>query len=403
MLGLLLTLAAIGHVVLWVAIVNRLHAVAIPRMWIHVLTGVCGAALVVIPFAVAHVVYWEWHNLNAVIESAASIATAAYVVTCVLLCIASTLRWFQLRWHPERRDVVLTNHTTYNRPAKESPVPLAAAGVPTWLTNIPWNQALDICVQEKRLAIPRLGPEHDGLRIAHLSDLHMSGRITKAYFQKVVEHVNRCEPDLVAITGDLVERDQCLDWIPDTLGQLQAPGGRYYVLGNHDRNVDIKRLHQELDRAGLVHLGGRWRQVDVRGVPLIVAGNELPWFGPAADLSDCPMHATGGAPLRILLSHSPDQFEWAEQRQVDLMLAGHNHGGQVRLPVLGAILAPSLHGVRYAAGAYQHGHTVMHVSRGTSSMTPLRFLCPPEIAILTLCSATGSTGNSQIWRAEPPI
>ena len=237
------------------------------------------------------------------------------------------------------------------------------------------------------LAIPRLASEHDGLRIAHLTDLHMSGRITKTYFQKVVEQVNRCEPDIVAITGDLVERDQCLEWIPDTLGQLHAPGGVYYVLGNHDLHVDADRLHREMASAGLVHVGGTWRLIHVRDLSLILAGNELPWYTPAADLHTCPPHGPSGLPLRVLLSHSPDQFQWWQQHEVDLMLAGHNHGGQIRLPILGALLAPSLHGVRYAAGAYRSGNTVMHVSRGTSSMTPIRILCPPEIAILTLCSA----------------
>jgi predicted MPP superfamily phosphohydrolase len=85
-----------------------------------------------------------------------------------------------------------------------------------------------------------------------------------------------------------------------------------------------------------------------------------------------------------LLAHSPDQFGWAQANEVDLMLAGHNHGGQVCLPLLGPIVAPSLHGVRYGSGTFRAGNTVMHVSRGTSSLTPLRWNCPPEIAVLTL-------------------
>jgi predicted MPP superfamily phosphohydrolase len=135
-------------------------------------------------------------------------------------------------------------------------------------------------------------------------------------------------------------------------------------------------------------LGGRWRQIVVGDLPIILAGNELPWYRPAAPLRDCPPRDADGLPLRIALAHSPDQFGWAQQHDVDLMLAGHNHGGQVRLPVVGPILAPSLHGVRYAAGAYWAGNTVMHVSRGTSSLTPVRFNCPPEIAMLNLGSWT---------------
>jgi predicted MPP superfamily phosphohydrolase len=251
---------------------------------------------------------------------------------------------------------------------------------------LPGNEVFHVAVNEKQLAIPRLSAAHEGLRIVHLSDLHMSGRIAKAYFEEVVAQVNVLEADLIAITGDIVERAPCIDWIPDTLGRLRASGGVYYVLGNHDKRVDRKQLTQALTSAGLVYLGSRWQQVGVRGVPLILAGNELPWFRPAADLGDCPPHTSDGLPLRVVLAHTPDQFAWAEARDVDLILAGHNHGGQVCLPLVGAILAPSLHGVRYAGGAYHRGNTVLHVSHGTSCLTPIRWNCPPEIAVLTLCA-----------------
>jgi len=188
----------------------------------------------------------------------------------------------------------------------------------------------------------------------------------------------------VAITGDLVERNECLSWIPDTFGRLRAKGGIYYVLGNHDKHVDEEELHARLADAGLIYVGGAWRQTTVRGVSVVLAGNELPWYPPAADLSDCPPHDGDGLPLRIVLSHSPDQFAWARRHDVDLLLAGHNHGGQVNLPLLGAILAPSKHGVRYASGAFRAGSKVMHVSRGTACLTPVRYFCPAEVAILVL-------------------
>jgi predicted MPP superfamily phosphohydrolase len=88
--------------------------------------------------------------------------------------------------------------------------------------------------------------------------------------------------------------------------------------------------------------------------------------------------------LRVALVHSPDQFGWAQANDIDLVLAGHLHGGQVCLPLLGPIMSPSLQGVRYAAGVFKAGNTVMHVSRGAGSLTPLRFRCSPEIAVLTL-------------------
>jgi predicted MPP superfamily phosphohydrolase len=387
---LLLTLAALGHVILWVVLVNRIHALGIKRLLVHALTGVCGVAVTVIPIVVAVVIYPGLLQGVAISELMAA-ATWTYIVVCAVMCVVAIVKWLYLQRHPERVGALLTNHTSRFQPAEDGTVQLAAPGIATWFTRLPLNQALEIHVHEKELAIPRLAAKFAGLRIAHLSDLHMSGRIAKGYFEQVVDHVNRCEPDIVAITGDLVERTRCLDWIPDTLGRLCAPAGVYYVLGNHDRHVDKRRLHATLTRAGLVYLGGRWIEIAVRDIRLMLAGNELPWYRPAADFRDCPKCDASGLPLRVVLSHSPDQFFWAQEQEVDLMLAGHNHGGQVRLPLVGPIFAPSLHGVRYAAGVYRSGNTVMHVSRGTSCLTPIRVNCPPEIAVLTLRAAAGSS------------
>ena len=116
-----------------------------------------------------------------------------------------------------------------------------------------------------------------------------------------------------------------------------------------------------------------------------MAGNELPWFPPAADLSQAPPPAPDG-PLRIVLAHSPDQIAWAQSADVDLMLAGHTHGGQIRLPLLGPIFVPSRWGVHYASGLFHAAPTTMHVSRGVSAEFPVRVGCPPELAHLVLRS-----------------
>jgi hypothetical protein len=312
MLFLLFTVAAVGHVVLWVALVNRLHALGIKRLWIDGLTAVCGIAVTVIPLVIAAVIYEGRFDPVRIPGGLTWVVAWSYVVAGVVVCVASSARRLYFTRHPERRGALLTNHTSRFRPAEDGVTPLAAPGIARWLTRLPLNQALEIHVHEKELAIPRLMGRRGGLRIAHLSDLHMSGRIAKAYFEQVVEHVNRCQPELVAITGDLVERNACLDWIPDTLGRLHAPAGVYYVLGNHDQHVDERRLHAALADAGLIHVGGRCRQVTVGDIPLILAGNELPWYCPAADFRNCPdRDAASGLPLRVVLSHSPDQFSWA--------------------------------------------------------------------------------------------
>lgn len=383
---LLLACGAIGHAILWLGLVNRIHALAMHRRWVDGLTGLCGIMLLVIPCVIAAKLVGIFPALPVVSARFVEIAVWCYVALCAGLCIVAVLQrlwWYQ---HPERRGALVANHTTAVSHTCDQRQ-LLAPGIPTWLGRLPLNEVLKICVQEKQLAIPRLLESGDRLRIVHLSDLHMSGRIERAYFERAVEEVNACEPDLVAITGDIVEREPCVDWIPATLGQLRAKAPVYYVLGNHDLHVNVGRLHGALADVGLVHLGGEYRELTVRGTPLVVAGNELPWFEPAADLRDCPAHDATGQPLRIVLAHSPDQFAWAQANEVDLVLAGHLHGGQVRLPILGAILSPSLFGVRYAAGVFMAGKTVMHVSRGTGSLTPVRYNCPPEIAVLTLCGA----------------
>jgi predicted MPP superfamily phosphohydrolase len=86
----------------------------------------------------------------------------------------------------------------------------------------------------------------------------------------------------------------------------------------------------------------------------------------------------------LLVSHTPDNFHWAVREGYDLVLSGHTHGGQVRLPLIGPVFAPSLHGTRYASGTFARGSTMLHVSRGVSGIHPLRWFCRPEISLLTL-------------------
>jgi predicted MPP superfamily phosphohydrolase len=382
----LLALGAVGHVVFWAALVNRIHALGIKRLWVDLLTLMCGVCLALLPpvvFTGLAAVFWPSLTLPLRLPSAAA---WTYIGLCAMFCVIAAVQRLFWRRHPERRGIVLSNHTVSRCVTDVSNQQLTAPGIPTWLNRLPGNEVLRVCVEEKQLAIPQLPSTHEGLRIAHLSDLHMSGRLTKSYFEQVVAATNDCRPDLVAITGDLVERSHCLSWIPDTLGKLQAPGGVFYVLGNHDQHVDENQLKRALADAGLVHLGGKCIERTVGQLPLLLAGNELPWYKPAATFSDWSGRGSSGLPLRLALVHSPDQFGWAQANDVDLVLAGHLHGGQVRLPLLGAIMSPSLQGVRYAGGVYKAGNTVMHVSRGTGSLTPLRFRCPPEIAILILRS-----------------
>ena len=229
------------------------------------------------------------------------------------------------------------------------------------------------------------------MSIVHLSDLHFTGKIGKPFFEEIARMSNALEPEIVALTGDLVDKPPFIDWIPETLGRLKARYGVYFIFGNHDLRVDFRRMQRVMEGCGLVYLGGRWKVVEVRGQPVLVAGNELPWFKPAADLAACP--ARSEVPFRLLLAHSPDQLPWARKGEGDLMLAGHTHGGQIRLPLIGPVFAPSRDGVQFASGLFYAPPTILNVSRGLSAELPLRMNCTPEIIHLTL--HTGAARRSQ--------
>jgi hypothetical protein len=251
------------------------------------------------------------------------------------------------------------------------------------LDCIPANQMFELRVHEKILAVAELPEALEGLTIAHVSDLHFSGKIRKAYFDYVIERTNALDADLVAVTGDILDTAHCLDWIPSTLGRLTSRLGGYFVLGNHDKRLgDEQCVRQTIAATGLVDLGRQHVCLDVGDQRVLLSGNELPWFGPPPDLSG--EFLNDSSLFRILLSHSPDQLRWARQRGFDLMLSGHTHGGQIRFPLLGPIVAPSAYGVKYANGVFFEAPTLMHVSRGISAIIPIRLNCAPELAKLVL-------------------
>lgn len=380
-----------GHMVLCVVLVNRAHATRISRragklVWLSV--------FVIVPAIPIVFGYWflarASHLGRELTFSVLPPAALPYLAACWLAAFGVTLDWL-------RRQFVASPHSlrsSRHRVFRLRQVPMApGTGEPPhhFLVHLPGNQTLDLDVVERVLDLRGLSPALDRLTVLHLSDLHFTGRIAKAYFQEVVRICNDLQPDVIAVTGDLVDSAACLSWIPDTLGCLQSHYGCYFVLGNHDAEVGAPLLRAALEDVGLIDLGSRWLELAVGQERIVLAGNELPWFPPAADFAAAPPPSTHGGPVRIALSHSPDQLLWAQRNEVDLFLAGHLHGGQIRFPFIGPIVSPSRHGVRYASGLFHADPTVMHVSRGVSAEIPVRLNCGPEIAKLTL-HATSRSG-----------
>lgn len=374
-------IAFCGHTAICVWLFNRLHAIAWPCRVIRLLERaiLTFAAIVLAIYGLRWlwtgvVVYGGWP------PDLVQGAWLAYPVACLAASLAAVPLWLVPKLRERIPAALLSNHTSLvNVKDKLGQAPAGTRGT-AWLGAIPGNEIYTLAVQTKQVRLPVLPAELTSLRIAHLSDLHMTGRLTRSYYEEVADETNSLEPDLIALTGDICEKQPCLDWIVPVLGRLRARCGKFFVLGNHETRLpDVGILRELLAQAGFVDLAGRWLLHKVAGVPIVLAGTELPWFGVAPDMTDAPDDV-----LRILLSHSPDQLPAAQRDNFPLMLAGHNHGGQIRLPLVGPLITPSVYGSRYAGGLYYEPPTLLHVSRGIAGVHPLRFNCPPELPLLVL-------------------
>ncbi|HEX6309795.1 MAG TPA: metallophosphoesterase [Longimicrobiales bacterium] len=244
-----------------------------------------------------------------------------------------------------------------------------------------------------RLHFADLPAPLEGLRIVLLTDFHTRRAAPAGLVARAVRMAMHERPDLIAITGDFAENEWGLEQTLEELARLKAPLGVYLVPGNHDySDVGIERWHDAVSRRRpLVDLTNRAVYLDVPRntdggdyARLCVAGVDDYREGrPRLD----SLHVRAQRDFTILLAHNPDQAEKSRRGidRVDLILSGHTHGGQVRLPVIGAVVNSAHHDELYEAGVRRRPWTQVYTSRGigTSSL-PVRFLTRPEVAVLTL-------------------
>lgn len=242
---------------------------------------------------------------------------------------------------------------------------------------------------------PELPAGLEGLTIAHLSDFHCQPeRAIEGSSREAVRLALAAGPDLIVITGDLFETCEMAARCSGFLAGLHAPLGVYAVPGNHDRaredafsgleapDEDIAKLRTVLASLDITLLANESRSMDVHGARLAVAGVDEYAFG--RDDAEMALAGTAGADLTILLAHTPDIVDDPQARRADLILCGHTHGGQIRLPGIGSPWAPVWRDRRRSAGLLRVGEALCYVSRGIASATRARCNCRPEVALLTL-------------------
>lgn len=235
---------------------------------------------------------------------------------------------------------------------------------------------------QRQLRLPRLPLALDGLRVLHISDVHATPRTDPT--DTIMARAERVRPDLVAVTGDLVSGWRGLPRARRLLRRLASRWPTYVVLGNADHWADSTR--REIPRwseTGAVLLVNEGLAFARDSAEIWVAGVDDPYR-----FRDNPRRALAAAPpgaFRLLLAHSPEIIQRPEALHSDLILSGHTHGGQVRLPLVGALITRTRLGRRLSRGLFRLNGTVLIISSGVgATRLGVRFWCPPEMTLWIL-------------------
>ena len=260
-----------------------------------------------------------------------------------------------------------------------------AAGLAAW--GLWESQWLETAVRE--VPVPGLPHALDGLGVLHLSDFHAgTPSLNMRTLAAAVDFGVGVQPDLVAITGDVVSHPRAVRAVARELARLRPPLGMYAVTGNHevgDSSDPFSRglVVEDWAPARIQLLRDRMVEVERDGVRIEVAGLDADATVPHPPAEELFGDRPGA--LRILLTHFPDTAERLPDGVCSLVLAGHLHGGQICLPGPHGLIKLSHGEWRFDEGVFQNGSTTVVVSRGTgTTLVPFRFLCRPEVSLLKL-------------------
>jgi len=291
----------------------------------------------------------------------------------VIVATESVVAWYSSH-HPSRRQFLRTAQVVLLG------APVAAIGYGTFI------QRKSIRLREERVPIPGLPASLDGLRIVQLTDIHRSPFLSREDLDHAVAMANETRPHLAVLTGDLITtgRDP-LDSCLDSLAALRTDAGVFGCLGNHEAYANAEvHATREAARRGMHFLRAAATSLRFGDATLNLAGVDYQRFGRPYLRRAAGLVAPGA--FNVLLSHNPDVFPVAAGQGYNLTLAGHTHGGQVRVEILSADLNVARFFTPYVDGLYREGASSIFVSRGIGTIgLPTRLGAPPEVALIQLC------------------
>ena len=260
------------------------------------------------------------------------------------------------------------------------------------LWTVGGNTALEL--NRYTVASERLPEGFDGYRIAHVSDLHNTEMGKEN--EKLLTMLREAAPDMIAITGDLIDcRRTDIEVALQFTAAAMEIAPCYFVAGNHEARISgYDELKERLTEQGVVVLDDKRIELERFGETIVLLGVNDPAFQNVflSDEAESVMKgklkefSAGGNEFTILLSHRPELFDCYVDSQSDLVLSGHAHGGQFRLPLVGGVLVPDQGWFpEYDAGLFTEGTTTMIISRGIgNSAFPFRFNNRPEVILVEL-------------------
>ncbi|HTR99659.1 MAG TPA: metallophosphoesterase [Bacteroidota bacterium] len=245
---------------------------------------------------------------------------------------------------------------------------------------------------ETTLSVRGLPAAFEGFTIALVSDIHSSSFMTKKQMDGYCAAIMKLGADMIAVPGDFVN-SQTEEVYPfaESFSALRAPAGVFGVMGNHDFFApDPERVAREVDGCGVRLLRNDHTVIRRHGAQLALFGiDDVGRADRAASAMAVALRGAPAAATRILLCHRPYFLEQAASSGMDVVLAGHTHGGQIVFARVGSlVLTPAAIASPYIAGRYALGGTQMYVSRGIGTVgLPMRVNCPPELTLITLRGA----------------